>query len=679
MDLDMKEYLNAFLDESSEQLELLGDLLLSLESNPEQPEVVNEIFRVAHTLKGMAGAMGFDGMASLTHAMEDLLDLMRKGELAITGDDVSLLFRCLDTLQVMIDQIRKGGRDGDVNADELLKALKTKVEVVNHHEATKSQTPIRLTSQEVEWVKKAQDQGMKVYHLAVHLDPQCLLKSARAYLVVSRLEGMSEIIKTVPPVEELEKEGFDYTFEVYLATKEGQETARRTVMSISEIANVEIKELASEDERTAEKLQKADEAQKVEEVADEASHSEPSFQGMRKMTGTIRVDINRLDKLMNLVGELVIGRARIERLAQEAGLKAFEEPLAHLGRISGEIQELVTKLRMVPISYVFDRFPRLVRDLCKSLGKEARLVIEGKETELDRTVVDEIGDSLVHLIRNALDHGIETPEEREAKGKKREGTVRIAAYQEGNSVIVEVADDGCGIDADVARRKAVEKGLYSAEEAQALSDEDAIKLVFLPGFSTADEISDLSGRGVGMDVVKSKVESLGGQFAVHSKLDRGTRVVIRLPLTLAIVLALLVSVGDEVYAIPLEDVEETLLVNKNDIRSVHGTPVVTVRGEILSLQSLAGLLRAHSRLEADEFPVVVVRVEGKRRGLIVDELIGQQEIVIKPLGKLLSKVHGIAGATILGDGNVALILDVASLGSRPERAVTYEARMGAPH
>lgn len=678
MDLDMKEYLNAFLDESSEQLELLGDLLLSLESNPEQPEVVNEIFRVAHTLKGMAGAMGFDGMASLTHAMEDLLDLMRKGELAITGDDVSLLFRCLDTLQVMIDQIRKGGRDGDVNADELLKALKARVEVVNHHEATKSQTPIRLTSQEVEWVKKAQDQGMKVYHLAVHLDPQCLLKSARAYLVMSHLEGMGEIIKTVPPVEELEKEGFDYTFEVYLATKEGQETVRRTVMSISEIANVEIKGLTSEDERTAEKLQKTDEAQKVEEVADEASHPEPSFQGMRKMTGTIRVDINRLDKLMNLVGELVIGRARIERLAQEAGLKAFEEPLAHLGRISGEIQELVTKLRMVPISYVFDRFPRLVRDLCKSLGKEARLVIEGKETELDRTVVDEIGESLVHLVRNALDHGIETPEEREAKGKKREGTVRIAAYQEGNSVIVEVADDGCGIDADVVRRKAVEKGLYSAEEAQALSDEDAIKLVFLPGFSTADKISDLSGRGVGMDVVKSKVESLGGQFAVHSKLDRGTRVVIRLPLTLAIVLALLVSVGDEVYAIPLEDVEETLLVNKNDIRSVHGTPVVTVRGEILSLQSLAGLLRAHSRPETDEFPVVVVRVEGKRRGLIVDELIGQQEIVIKPLGKLLSKVHGIAGATILGDGNVALILDVASLGSRPERAVTYEARMGAP-
>lgn len=677
MDLDMKEYLNAFLDESSEQLELLGDLLLSLESNPEQPEVVNEIFRVAHTLKGMAGAMGFDGMASLTHAMEDLLDLMRKGELAITGDDVSLLFRCLDTLQVMIDQIRKGGRDGDVDADELLKALKTKVKVVDHHEATKSQTPIGLTSQEVEWVKKAQDQGMKVYHLAVHLDHQCLLKSARAYLVVSRLEGMGEIIKTVPPVEELEKEGFDYTFEVYLATKEGQETARRTVMSISEIANVEIKELASENECTAEKLQKTHEAQKVEEVVDEASHPEPSFQGMRKMTGTIRVDINRLDKLMNLVGELVIGRARIERLAQEAGLKAFEEPLAHLGRISGEIQELVTKLRMVPISYVFDRFPRLVRDLCKSLGKEAHLVIEGKETELDRTVVDEIGESLVHLIRNALDHGIETPEEREAKGKKREGTVRIAAYQEGNSVIVEVADDGCGIDANVVRRKAVERGLYSAEEAQALSDEDAIKLVFLPGFSTTDKVSDLSGRGVGMDVVKSKVESLGGQFAVHSKLDRGTRVVIRLPLTLAIVLALLVSVGDEVYAIPLEDVEETLLVNKNDIRSVHGTPVVTVRGEILSLQSLAGLLRAHSQLEVDEFPVVVVRVEGKRRGLIVDELIGQQEIVIKPLGKLLSKVQGIAGATILGDGNVALILDVASLGSRPERAVTYEARMGA--
>lgn len=268
MDLNTKEYLNAFLDESSEQLELLGDLLLSLESNPEQPEIVNEIFRVAHTLKGMAGAMGFDGMAGLTHAMEDLLDLMRKGELSITGDDVSLLFRCLDALQVMIDRIRKGGRDGDVDVDELLKALKAKVEVVNHREAAKSQAPVGLTSQEVEWVKKAQDQGMKVYHLTIHLAPQCLLKSARAYLVVSRLEGMGEIIKTVPPVEELEREGFDYAFEVYLATKEEQETTRHTVMSISEIANVEIDELTSDSECTAEKLQKTDEAQKVDEVAE---------------------------------------------------------------------------------------------------------------------------------------------------------------------------------------------------------------------------------------------------------------------------------------------------------------------------------------------------------------------------------------------------------------------------
>lgn len=377
---------------------------------------------------------------------------------------------------------------------------------------------------------------------------------------------------------------------------------------------------------------------------------------------TVRVDIGRLDKLMNLVGELVIGRARIERLAMEAKIKAFDEPLSQLGRISGEIQELVTKLRMVPVSFVFDRFPRIVRDLSKNMGKEIDLVIEGKETELDRTVIDEIGDPMVHLIRNAVDHGVETPEERKKAQKSRQGTVFIAAYQEGNGVIIEVRDDGKGIDTTVVRKKAVERGMLTPEEAAALTEEEAIRLVFLPGFSTAKEVTDVSGRGVGMDAVKNKVESLGGQFQVESAVGKGTRVLIRLPLTLAIVLALLIRVGEETYAISLENVEETLLVQKDEIKYVHGTPVTNVRGEILSLKKLSTILRGENKNDdAQEYPVVVVKLGRNRVGFIVDELVGQQEIVIKPLGKLLSKVRGMAGATILGDGNVALILDVASL------------------
>jgi two-component system chemotaxis sensor kinase CheA len=367
---------------------------------------------------------------------------------------------------------------------------------------------------------------------------------------------------------------------------------------------------------------------------------------------------------MNLVGELVIWRARIERLVQESRLKAFEEPLSQLGRISGDIQELVTKLRMVPVSMVFDRMPRLVRDLSRQMGKDIQLQVEGADTELDRTVIDEIGDPMVHILRNSLDHGIESPDVREANGKPRLGTILIAAYQEGNGVIIEVKDDGAGIDPERVKKKALEKGIITPEQAASFTDAEAAQIVMLPGFSTADKVTDLSGRGVGTDAVKNKVESLGGQIMMYSKVGDGTRVVIRLPLTLAIVLALLIRVGDETYAISLENVEETLLVHKKDIKYVHGTPVTTVRGEILPLSDLSSIIGTPGeRPDVEENPVVVVRVgrDRSRVGFLVDAFVGQQEIVIKPLGKLLLKVKGIAGATILGDGNVALILDAASL------------------
>ena len=501
-------------------------------------------------------------------------------------------------------------------------------------------------------------------------------------MVVSAIGEMGDILKANPTVDEIEKESFGGEFWLYVASHETEAALLDAASQVSEVRDAEVhvvvvndagsfgKELAEDDNSDSATgtvtpvAIAAPAASGATPAAAQPTEGGQTGNKANKASRTVRVDIGRLDKLMNLVGELVIGRARIERLVQETQLRAFEEPLSQLGRISGDIQELVTKLRMVPVSMVFDRLPRLVRDLSRQMGKEIQLLVEGAETELDRNVIDEIGDPMVHLLRNSLDHGIESPEAREALGKPRQGTITVAAYQEGNGVIIEVRDDGKGMDPEKIKQKALERGVITQEQMATMSNEEAIRLVLLPGFSMAEKITDLSGRGVGTDAVKAKVEALGGQFTIHSKVNEGSRVVIRLPLTLAIVLALLIRVGDETYAVSLENVEETLLVHKKDIRYVHGTPVTTVRGEILPLADLAGILGTPQEEDtSEENPVVVVRVgrDRVRVGFRVDAFVGQQEIVIKPLGKLLLKVKGIAGATILGDGNVALILDASSL------------------
>lgn len=687
--MDMNQYLGAFLDEAGDNLGHLNELLLSAERNQSDMDIINEIFRVAHTFKGMSATMGFQQMAALTHSMEDLLGLVRSGTLVMSPDDVDVLFRCLDTLTAMVDSIRAGKSDQNVDSEDLIDILRVRRDGASHEEPPAAKCELSddivtdisdLSDQEREWIKSAQNEGIMVYELVVNLDESCLLRAARAYMVVSLASDRWDLIKTVPSAEDLEREAFDHCFKLYVATDDPVETIIALVSKVGEVASVQCREVSFSVLPMAEEIveQGPREEGKIKAAAAPAvpqgaqgAKSPPQTAGGRgkaranKMENrTVRVDLGRLDKLMNLVGELVIGRARIERLVQESRLKAFEDPLSQLGRISGDIQELVTKLRMVPLSMVFDRLPRLVRDLSKQMGKEIQLQVEGAETELDRTVIDEIGDPMVHLLRNSLDHGIESPEVREAAGKPRLGTITVAAYQEGNGVIIEVRDDGAGINTEKVKKKAVERGLITAEQAAVMTENEAILLVMLPGFSTADTVTDLSGRGVGTDAVKNKVESLGGQFMIYSNFGQGSRVVIRLPLTLAIVLALLIRVGDETYAISLENVEETLLVQKKDIKYVHGTPVTTVRGEILPLSDLSSIIGTPcERRDNEENAVVVVRVgrERTRVGFLVDSFIGQQEIVIKPLGKLLLKVKGIAGATILGDGNVALILDASSL------------------
>ena len=704
--MDMSQYLGAFLDEAGDNLKHLDDLILLVESDPANPGAINEIFRSAHTLKGMSATMGFERMAALTHAIEDMLDGVRKGEYSLRGEDIDLLFRSLDTMQAMVDSIRGGGNDASVETQELVASIRGAVKADRSPDTAQKTEANQLSGQDEEWIKEARGLGMNVFEIRVVLSPSCLLKAARAYMVVNRLEETGDLIKTIPPVEALENEQFSDEFRVYYSTGGNAEQVETALSRISELSVVEVRELGIEgsspekkrEEQPREPVASAGREQAGSQQKPEPEHepektpqehaAEPAelpvapklpetpgkpdaaapkkaAESGKKASQTVRVDIGRLDKMMNLVGELVIGKARIERLAQESRLREFDEPLSQLGRISSDIQELVTKFRMVPVSFIFERFPRLVRDLSKSLKKEVALVLEGQETELDRTVIDEIGEPMVHLIRNCLDHGIELPEERVRAGKPEKGTITISAYQEGSGVIIQVSDDGHGIDVSKVRAKAIRKGIITEEQAETMSEEELLHLIFLPGFSLAEKVTDLSGRGVGMDAVKIKVESLGGQFEVNTKLGEGTSVFVRLPLTLAIVVALLIKVGDEIYAIPLESVEETILVKRENVKTVHGTPATLLRGDVLALSDLAAILGTTTQGRDEvEYPVVVVKAGKNKIGFIVDELIGQQEIVIKSLGKFLSKIKGIAGATILGDGNVALILDVSSLYAR---------------
>ena len=685
-DMDMSQYLGAFLDETDDNVKRLDDLLLALEKNMTDMDVINEIFRSAHTLKGMAGTMGFTNMMGLTHAMEDRLDAARKGTRPLTENDMNRLFQGLDTLQEMADSIRGGGNDSHIDVSEMVHDLRNEgpepaAAASPAQPAESSNADSGLSSQDSEWVKKANSEGSNAFSVHVTLSQSCLLKAARAYMVVNRLEEMGEIFKAEPPTESLEKEEFEFDFTVYVATPAPAEEVKAAIEKIGDVQSADVEEVkasestapapapatapapAQEGETNSAQAPAQSSAPAPAQASAQARPAAPAKkEGVKKSGQTVRVDIGRLDKLMNLVGELVISRARIERLVQEARLRQFDDTLSQLGRISGDIQELVTKLRMVPVSFTFDRFPRLIRDLCKTLNKNVELVLEGEDTELDRTVIDEIGDPMVHLIRNSMDHGIEHPDERKAIGKPEKGILKIAAYQEGSGVVIEVSDDGAGIDPERVKKKAIERGIITEDRAAIMSDDEATQIVLLPGFSMAKQITDLSGRGVGMDAVKTKVEQLGGQFDLVSKKNEGTHVYIRLPLTLAIVLSLLIKVGEETYAISLENVEETIMVRKEDIKTVHGEPTTLLRGEVLSLNVLGDILGSDlgDERDRDEYPVVVVKIGKNKIGFIVSQLIGQQEIVIKSLGRFLSKIDGITGGTILGDGNVALILDVAS-------------------
>ncbi|MDT8859570.1 chemotaxis protein CheA [Alkalihalobacillus sp. MEB130] len=672
------EYLDVFLDESQEHLQAINDNLLRLEQDPTDLSIVGEVFRSAHTLKGMAATMGFEDLAHLTHNMENVLDLIRNQKLEAASTVLDVVFMAVDDLEAMVTDISSGG-EGKRDVREIVSQLESieKGESVAVSEATlsSSQKPSNNSLQEqyddfeATVLEQSMEQGYSTYQIKVSLDENAMLKAARVFMVFDVLEQVGEVIKSTPTAEDLEAEQFDEHFLVTLVSKIDGEEIKQRILKVSEITEVVVQEfdIASISTKVEEKpiaVPVVDDGNVTEKVESQAKEIEPkkTKSVQTEMNKTIRVNIERLDVLMNLFEELVIDRGRLEQIASELKNNELNETVERMSRISGDLQEIILNMRMMPVEQVFNRFPRMVRNLSKDLNKKVRLEIIGAETELDRTIIDEIGDPLVHLLRNSIDHGIETPDKRLAAGKSEEGTILLKAYHSGNNVFIEIEDDGAGIDREKVLQKAISNGVVTEEESAKLTDQQVFGLLFASGFSTAEKITDVSGRGVGLDVVRNTFESLGGVVTVNSELGKGSVFSIQLPLTLSIIDVMLVEVKEEKYAIPLSSIIETAIVNKSEVYSVHNQKVIDFRGKVVPLVFLKDIFEVPGEHSEEEFySLVIVHKGDKVAGLVVDSLIGQHDIVLKSLGNYLKEVFAISGATILGNGQVALIVDTNAL------------------
>ena len=699
--MDVSQYLEIFLDETKEHLQNLNTQILELEQDSENMDTVNEIFRAAHSLKGMAGTMGYKRMQNLTHDMENVFSEVRNGNIKVQPNMIDILFQCLDALEGYLANIQESSDEGTDDNEPLIKALndilngnsgasapkkeeaaeagEEKTEKAEKKEATSDSKEkwqsIKLTDTEKGLFEKAKEEGQHFYGITVYVQESCILKAARAFLVFKALEEKGEIVLSNPSTQDIEDEKFDFDFSVIVVTAESYDNVVAAIKSVSEIEDAFGRELTeadfgnsaeaeAEDEPAKEEAKPAAEAKKPEtkELPAKAGDKKPAAKPV--VNRTVRVDIEKLDVLMNLVSELIIAKNSLvsSTSGEDTHNSNFNEQIEYLESVTTNLHESVMKVRMVPIESVVSKFPRMIRDMQKTLGKKMELHMTGEETELDRTVVDEIGDPLMHLLRNAADHGLESGEVRVQRGKPEVGNIYLDAYQDGNNVVIEVRDDGNGIDVAKVRDKAIQRGTITAEQAENMSDKEIVDLLFLPSFSTKEQVSEISGRGVGLDVVKSKIEALSGEVEVKTKLGEGSTWIVRLPLTLAIIQALMVIVGDEKYAISLGSIQTIEDISPNDIKLVQNKEVIQLRGTVIPIIRLSDVVDATSSKSPEDNMVVVIVKKGDRlAGLVVDELIGQQEIVIKSLGKYISKCKFISGATILGDGEVALILDANAL------------------
>lgn len=678
--MGMSQYLEVFIEESREHIQSCNENLLKLENDPDNLELINEVFRSAHTLKGMSATMGFEDMANLTHQMENVLDGVRNGKYKFSSELLDIIFIAIDHLESMVNSIAAGG-EGKEDVSDAISKLKMieSGKIVNQTDTTKpadisdtniSKTNLNYDQFEITVLEQAMEQGYQAYEVSVFIRPDCLLKAARVFMVFDILEKIGDIIKSVPNVEQLEEEQFENEFVITIVSHDSMEDIEKKIMKVSEIDKVTVVPLknsdlkkvtneANSDENIQKNASEHDAEQKKKETSSAKDKTDKKVTISNK---TIRVNIERLDVLMNLFEELVIDRGRLDQIAKELNHQELSETVEKMSRVTNDLQSVVLTMRMVPVETVFNRFPKMVRSLSRELGKKIYLQIIGQETELDRTVIDEIGDPLVHLLRNSVDHGIEIPEERIRKGKPEEGTIQLKAYHSGNHVFIEITDDGAGINREKVVRKAVEKGIIMEEQMDQLTDKEIFNLILTSGFSTADKISDISGRGVGLDVVKNTIESLGGTISVHSEENVGTTFLIQLPLTLSIISVMLVEVQKEKYAIPLTSIIETAIFKKSEIYYAHEQPVIDFRGKVVPILSLQEIFHVPKYIEGNDYiSTVIIRKGDKLAGLVVDSFIGQEEIVLKSLGNYLTNVFAISGATILGDGQVALIIDCNAL------------------
>lgn len=717
--MDTSQYLDIFLDESKEHLQNLSDQIMELEQNPENMDTINEIFRAAHSLKGMAGTMGYKRMQTLTHDMENVFSEVRNGTFKVQPGMIDILFKSLDALEEYVNNIQQTTEEGTNDNQDLIDALnsilKNNGEVVAGGSApaaasgAASSAPaeaaskngngkgerwqeIKITDTEKMLVDKAHSEGLKVYGVTVYVEEACVLKAARAFLVFKALEKLGEIIVSSPTAQDIEDEKFDLTFSLIFISSNTADEIKEAVKSVSEIEEAFCAEYSAVAPAKPVEPEKPVETKPVEEVkpvvtapapkaaapaaapapaAKTAAASSTKPAAKPVVNRTVRVDIEKLDNLMNLVSELIIAKNSLMSATAAAAEdskgdnSAVNEQIEYLESVTTNLHESVMKVRMVPIESVVAKFPRMIRDLSKKLDKKMELYMTGEDTELDRTVVDEIGDPLMHMLRNSADHGLEPNDVRVANGKPEVGSIFLDAYQDGNNVVIEVRDDGGGINVEAVRNKAIERGTVTPEQAETMTEKEIIDLLFLPSFSTAKKVSDVSGRGVGLDVVKSKIESLSGEVEVKNRFGEGSSWIIRLPLTLAIIQALMVVIGDEKYAIALGSIQTIEDVLPEDIKLVQAKEVIHIRGTVIPIIRMDKVLEIPSRGDEDNknknLTVIIVKKGDKQAGLVVDELIGQQEVVIKSMGKYIKVPKMISGATILGNGEVALILDTNAL------------------
>lgn len=663
IEMDLNNYITMFIEESKEHLQTINDELLKLEIEPENITYINEIFRSAHTIKGMAGSMGFDDLATLTHQMENVLDLLRQSKLSITPEIMDIIFQCVDIIEKMVDDIEAGGT-GKADVKDIVAKL-TYAQNPDQSPASsvlaglnEVAVAIEMPIEDYHWsvINEAKKMGTNLYQITVVLDENCVMKFVRAFMVLQLIEELGEMIQIQPSIQEIEEDKIDNHFTLLMLSNYEAKDIQDKLLNVSEVKEIIISD------KTKQNQAEKSETVKVEEeapVKQSPETSDSTGAQKRSRTKSIRVDIDKLDGLMNLFSELIIDRGRLEQIARRTSSTDLTETVEHMTRISTDLQGIILNMRMVPVEQVFNRFPRMVRDLAKDLHKKIQLIIEGAETELDRTVIDEIGDPLVHLLRNALDHGLESTEERLASGKPAEGKLLLRAYHSGNHVFIEVSDDGKGINRERVLNKAIERAVVSKDEAETLTDQEVYALLFSSGFSTADKISDISGRGVGLDVVKTKIESLGGVISIDSSPGKGSTFLIQLPMTLSIMYCMLVKLEEETYAIPFSSIVEITKLSQEQVVLIQNQKVMQLRGQIIPLVYLKEVLNVpanETNLDQQLF-IVIVRKGDKTVGIVVDSILGQQEIVLKSLGGFLNNLFAISGATILGNGEVALIID----------------------